>query len=29
MTETPHPTDPAEYKEWVQELTRKWEKGKV
>jgi len=25
MTETPHPTDPQEYQEWVKELKSKWE----
>ena len=27
MTETPHPTDPQKYKEWVKDLKKKWEAG--
>jgi len=29
MTETPHPTDPQEYQEWVKELKRKWKAGLI
>jgi mutator protein MutT len=27
MTETPHPTDPQEYEEWVNRLKEKWDLG--
>ncbi len=29
MTRKTHPTDPEEYREWVQELHRKWEAGLI